>query len=143
MDKILNYIKVTKNLSTSGQPTKKQFRTIAKNGFDVVINLALYNSNNAIKEEDKIVSENGMIYYHIPISWEKPEIKRLKLFLSTLQMLLSENKKVYVHCVKNYRVSVFIYKYKKDILKRKGVRLIAPKEYKPNSTWRKLLKAKV
>jgi len=143
MDKILNYIKVTKNLATSGQPTKKQFRTIAKNQFEVVINLAMHNSSNVIKEEDKIVSENGMIYYHIPISWEKPEIERLKLFLSTLKMLLSENKKVYVHCAKNYRVSVFIYKYKKDILKRKGVKLIAPKEYKPTRVWRKLLTAKV
>lgn len=143
MDKILNYIKVTKNLATSGQPTKKQFQTIAKNYFDVVINIAPHNSSNAIKEEDKIVSENGMIYYHIPISWEKPELKRLKLFLSTLKMLLSENKKVFVHCAKNYRVSVFIYKYKKDILKRKGVKLIAPKEYTPNRVWRKILKAKV
>jgi len=143
MDKILNYIKITKHISTAGQPTKKQFQYIAKNGFDVIINLAMHNSDNAIKEEDKIVSQNGMVYFHIPVSWKKPELKRLKLFLATLKMLLSQDKKILVHCAKNYRASIFIYKYKKDILKRKGVKLIAPKEYKPNNVWRKILKAKV
>jgi protein tyrosine phosphatase (PTP) superfamily phosphohydrolase (DUF442 family) len=139
---ILNYIKVSNTISTSGQPTKEQFKTIAKEGFDVVINLAMHN-RGALKEEDKIVSKNNMIYYHIPITWEKPEIERLNLFLATLKMLQKQNKKVFIHCIKNYRVSVFIYIYKKHILKDKNSKLIAPKGYEPNEAWKKIMKVKI
>lgn len=140
---ILNYIKVDDTISTSGQPTKEQFKTIAKNGFEVVINLAPHNSKNALKNEDKIVSKNGMVYYHIPVSWETPEIERLQLFLSTLKSLQDQGKKVFIHCAKNYRVSVFVYIYKKVILKEKDIKLKAPIEYKPNKIWKKILKAKI
>ena len=143
MKKILNYIKVSDTISTSGQLSKKQFRQIAKEGFEVVINLGLNTHPEALKDEDKIVSKNGMIYFHIPISWEEPEIDRLKLFLILLETLQKENKKVFIHCIKNYRVSVFIYRYKKDILKQKNVKLVAPKEYKPNEVWKKVLKEKI
>jgi len=143
MKKILNYIKVSDTISTSGQPSKKQFKQIAKEGFEVVINLGLNTHPEALENEDKIVSKNGMIYFHIPISWEEPEIDRLKLFLILLETLQKENKKVFIHCIKNYRVSVFIYRYKKDILKQKNVKLVAPKEYKPNEVWKKVLKEKI
>ncbi len=143
MKKILNYIKVSDTISTSGQPSKKQFKQIAKEGFEVIINLGLNTHPEALKDEDKIVSKNGMIYFHIPISWEEPEIDRLKLFLILLETLQKENKKVFIHCIKNYRVSVFIYRYKKDILKQKNVKLVAPKEYKPNEVWKKVLKEKI
>lgn len=141
MKEINNYIKINHYISSSGQPTKKQFKKIAKKGFEVVINLATCDlTRGALKQEDKIVSECGMVYFHIPISWEKPEIGRMELFLETLKMLQKENKKIWIHCIKNYRVSVFLYRYKKDILKQKGVKLIAPKEYKPNKVWKRILK---
>jgi len=139
MKDILNFIQIDKKLATAGQPSKKQFKQIAKEGYEVVINLAMHNHKNALKEEDKIVSKNGMVYYHIPITWKKPECERLKLFLHTLQMLQKQNKKIFIHCIINYRVSVFIYRYKKDILKQKNVKLIAPKDYKPNKVWKKFL----
>ncbi len=143
MKKILNYIKVSDTISTSGQPSKKQFKKIAKEGFEVVINLATHlKCRGALEDEDKIVSKNSMIYFHIPISWEKPEIERLKFFLKLLESLEAQNKKVFIHCVKNYRVSIFIYKYKKDILKQKNVQLIAPKNYKPNLVWKRVLETK-
>jgi len=109
-----------------------------------VINLALHNSDNALQNEDKIVSKNKMIYIHIPISWTKPEIDRLKLFINILKTLEQENKKVFIHCVKNYRVSIFMYHYKKTILKDKNAKLILPNEFKvnkfkANKTWNKLI----
>lgn len=139
--KITNFIKINENISTAGQPTKKQFKKIAKEGFDVVINLAMHNKG-ALKKEDKIVSKNGMIYIHIPITWKNPELDRLLLFLKLLESLQKKDKKIFIHCIKNYRVSVFMYHYKKSILKQKDVKLIAPKKFKPNRIWRKILKEK-
>ena len=135
---IKNYIKINNNISTAGVPTKKQIKLIAKKGFDVIINLAMHNKG-ALPKEDKIVSKNKMLYIHIPITWKNPELKRLKLFLKILQTLQNDNKKVFIHCIMNYRASVFIYQYKKTILKQKNIKLIAPKEFKPNKKWKKII----
>ena len=142
MKSILNYIKISDTISTAGQPTKKQFKIIAKNNFDVVINLAMHNKG-ALKEEDKIVSKNEMMYIHIPITWKSPELNRLGLFLKILQTLQQNNKKVFIHCIMNYRASVFIYQYKKTILKQKKAKLIAPQEFKPKKIWKKLMQTKI
>ena len=138
MDSILNYIQIDDNISTAGQPTKKQFKIIAENNFDIVINLAMHNKG-ALKEEDKIVSKSGMLYIHIPITWKTPEIERLKIFLNLLKVLQQENKKVFIHCIMNYRASAFIYQYKRFILKQTNIELIAPKKFKPNKVWKKLM----
>lgn len=140
MKSILNYIKVDKYISTTGQPTKKQFKKIAKKDF-VVINLAILDHPKALKDEDKIVSKLGMTYIHIPISWEKPELDKLELFLHILSTLQKQKKKVFIHCIKNYRVSVFIHQYKKRVLKQKDVKFVAPKDFKPNKVWEEIIKA--
>jgi len=137
MKNILNYIKINKQISTAGQPTKEQFKIIAKEGFDVVINLAMHNKG-ALKKEDKIVSRNGMLYFHLPITWKNPELDRLELFIKLLETLEKENKKVFVHCIMNYRASVFIHIYKRDIWQEKG-ELIAPGGYMPNKVWKRIM----
>ncbi|WP_024955050.1 protein tyrosine phosphatase family protein [Sulfurospirillum arcachonense] len=139
MESILNYIKFNENISTAGQPNSKEFKKIAKKGFDVVINLALSESTNALKNEGKVVTKNKMSYIHIPISWKKPEKEKLQLFLKILKVLQKENKKVFIHCAKNYRVSVFMYHYKKQIVKEKEPKLLAPKDFRINKTWKKFL----
>jgi protein tyrosine phosphatase (PTP) superfamily phosphohydrolase (DUF442 family) len=75
-------------------------------------------NRGALKKEDKIVTKNGMLYYHFPVIWENPEIEKLKLFMSTLKILQDANKKIFIHCIKNYRASVFIYKYKPHCSKK-------------------------
>jgi len=142
MKHILNYIKVDKNISTSGLLSKKQIKQIAKKNFDVIINLS-EDDDRSLNNENKIVTKNGMVYIHIPISWANPQQDRMNLFLHILDAFIKQNKKVFIHCMKNYRVSVFIYRYKKDILKQKNVKFIAPKEYKPNKVWKKILKSKI
>jgi len=136
--KISNYIKVNNNISTSGLLSKKDIEKISKKGFDVIINLSV-DDDRSLAHEGKIVSKNGMVYIHIPISWAKPQKDRMHLFFHILDGFIKENKKVFVHCMKNYRVSVFMYLYKRDILKERNVKFIAPKGYKPTKVWRKLL----
>lgn len=135
---IKNYIKINRQISTAGQPTRAQFQQIADAGFDVVINLAMHNKG-ALKKEDKIVSKCGMLYIHIPITWKSPEVDRLQLFLKILDTLIKEKKRVFVHCILNYRASVFVYQYKKSVLKEEDVRLIAPKKFKPKPVWQEMI----
>jgi protein tyrosine phosphatase (PTP) superfamily phosphohydrolase (DUF442 family) len=140
MSDILNYIKINELISTSGQPTPEQFKQIAQEGFDVVINLALHNASNAIENEDIVVTDLNMAYFHIPVNFENPKASDLKLFVNTLQALGAN--KVWVHCALNYRVSAFMYVYHKYVLKTPfdDIDLSMFEQWGPDSKWQELIK---
>jgi protein tyrosine phosphatase (PTP) superfamily phosphohydrolase (DUF442 family) len=143
MNKILNFIKINELISTSGQPKIEEFEFIAKEGFEVIINLALNSSSNAIENEDKIVSSLNMSYIHIPVDFENPRISDLKLFLNILQALGAN--KVWIHCAKNYRVSAFMYVYHKYILHTpfEEIDLSIFEKWQPSLVWQELMKVQL
>lgn len=140
MENILNYIKINELISTSGQPKIEQFEQIKNEDFEVVINLALCSSSNAILNEDEIVTSLGMTYLHIPVDFLNPKISDLKLFLNAMQAF--GGNKVWVHCAKNYRVSAFMYVYHKYILKTpfEQIDLSIFNKWKPEQNWQELMK---
>ena len=143
MNKILNFIKINELISTSGQPKIEEFEFIAKEGFEVIINLALNSSSNAIENEDKIVSSLNMSYIHIPVDFENPKLSDLKLFLNILQALGAN--KVWIHCAKNYRVSAFMYVYHKYILHTpfEQIDLSIFDMWQPSLVWQELMKVQL
>ncbi len=143
MNKILNFIKINELISTSGQPKIEEFEFIAKEGFEVIINLALNTSSNAFENEDKIVSSLNMSYIHIPVDFENPRISDLKLFLNILQALGAN--KVWIHCAKNYRVSAFMYVYHKYILHTpfEEIDLSIFEKWQPSLVWQELMKVQL
>ena len=70
---IYNYYPLPNGLGSSGQPHPPQFADIRAAGFNVVVNLAMPTSDNALAEEGRLVSETGMTYVHIPVPWEAPD----------------------------------------------------------------------
>jgi len=140
MKNVLNYIKINELISTSGQPKIEEFDLIKNEGFEVVINLALCNASNAIENEDKIVTNLGMSYFHIPVDFENPKASDLKLFINVMQSLGAN--KVWVHCAKNYRVSAFMYVYHKYVLKTpfENIDLSIFNIWNPDKTWQELMK---
>lgn len=140
MNSIFNYIKVNENISTSGQPTIDEFEQIKNNNFEIVINLALCNSSNSLENEDKIVTNLGMNYFHLPVDFDKPNITTLKTFLSLMDTFY--DKKIFVHCAKNYRVTAFMYVYHKYFLKTpfEDIDLSLLEEWSPNKTWQDIIK---
>lgn len=143
MNKILNYIKINELIATSGQLKIAEFELIANEGFEVIINLALNNSSNAIENEDKIVTDLNMTYIHIPVNFENPNLSDLKLFLNILQSL--ETHKVWIHCSKNYRVSAFMYVYHKYVLHTpfEEINLSIFDIWQPSLVWQELMKVSV
>ncbi|WP_419769953.1 MAG: protein tyrosine phosphatase family protein [Candidatus Marinarcus sp.] len=143
MEQVLNYIKIDEKISTSGQPTQEEFERIASNGFAVVINLALSSAANAVENEDVIVKNLGMNYIHIPVDFENPTLSDLKIFMDIMVAL--NEKKVWVHCAKNYRVSAFMYVYHKYILRTpfEEINLSLFEEWSPNAKWQELMKAEL
>jgi len=140
MEEILNYIKINELISTSGQPSAEQFKQIAQNDFEVVINLALHDASNAIENEDKIVTDLKMAYFHIPVDFDNPKPSDVKLFLNTLQALGAN--KVWVHCALNYRVSAFMYIYHKYVLKTPfdDIDISLFQEWSPDTKWQEIIK---
>lgn len=109
MCKIDSFVQVTELIATSGQPTREQFAGIAELGHRVVINLAMSDSDRALPDEGSIVTSLGMSYIHIPVPFDKPTAAHLQQFIAVMRAL--EGSKVWVHCVRNWRVSVFMYRY--------------------------------
>jgi protein tyrosine phosphatase (PTP) superfamily phosphohydrolase (DUF442 family) len=136
---ITNYLQVSERIASSGQPEEEQFRDIAKSGYGVVINLAMPNSTNAIPEEGNIVSALKMAYLHIPVPFEAPEASHLRAFIGSMQVF--SDRKIWVHCVVNYRVSAFLYQYWRLALGAapEEARKVMLPSWEPNEVWRKFM----
>jgi protein tyrosine phosphatase (PTP) superfamily phosphohydrolase (DUF442 family) len=109
LEEIYNFIQISEALATSGQPTEAQMSDIAAAGFKVVVNLALPTSDNALKDEAATVRALGMDYHNIPVVWEAPRLSDFEQFIPLMDSLAGQ--KVFLHCVANYRVSMFMALY--------------------------------
>ena len=110
---ILNYHLASENLATSGQPTTDQFKQIADAGYEVVINLAMPEHQNSIDGEGAIIASLGMTYIHIPVPFDAPTDAQFNEFSNYVSAL--KNRKVWVHCIVNARVSAFTFRYFRDV----------------------------
>lgn len=107
--KLINQHVFSENIASSGQPTETQFKEISDAGYDVVINLAMHDSDDAIANEGNLVSAQGMMYIHLPVPFDAPTDDHFNTFAGTMNVLAE--KKVWVHCQVNARVSAFLYRY--------------------------------
>ncbi len=136
MSDIKNYVKVSDDIATSGQPGRGEFAQIAKEGYAAVVNLATGTSPDAIPDEGDVAAASGMTYYHIPVVWTAPEISDLDRFFSVMDDL--RDKKVWVHCVVNKRASAFVYLYRLINLGVPEEEAIRPMNvvWEPDGIWR-------
>ena len=132
---IINFVQLTENIASSGQPSREELTQIATLGYKTVINLALVTSDNAIVNEGDIVTELGLPYIHIPIQWQQPLLEQFRLFVAVMQQ--QNQRKVWVHCAFNMRVSVFLYLYSRLHLKvdESVARQKLNQVWEPNDIW--------
>ena len=109
LEQIVNFYRIDENIATSGQPTTEQFKAINAENFEVVFNLALSDSPNVIENENEIIKNLNMTYVHIPVDFKSPDLEDLKLFFKHREK--HHNKKIFIHCVMNWRVSAFMFLY--------------------------------
>jgi len=69
---IVHFHRINDLWSTAGQPTAAQFALIQAAGFQVVINLALATSDDAIPNEGNLVTALGLTYIHLPVNFQTP-----------------------------------------------------------------------
>ena len=55
-----------------------------------------------------------MTYIHIPVDFQNPTDQDFEQFCAVMEQLKDD--RVHVHCIANYRVSAFFYRYRRDVL---------------------------
>ncbi len=126
------FLRISDRLATSGQIQYDQIEDVEEAGFEVVVNLAPARKERN-GEEGFRVTEQGMTYIQIPVDWENPSQRDLKLFFDVMKA--NEDRNVFVHCFANMRVSGFVYLYRtlqlgesKDVAKEDLERIWDPGE---------------
>ena len=113
-DAIYHWRRLDERVTTSGQPTEPELADIAALGVRCVINLALHSHEKALPDEAGSVAALGMTYVHIPVDFQNPRESDFTSFVTAMQAVRAEP--VHVHCIANYRVSAFFYRYRRDVL---------------------------
>jgi len=109
LEEIKNFFAVSPTLATAGQPTETQLGEVAKEGFEVVVNLGLLDPRYCLEDEAGVARALGLEYFHIPVVFQSPAQDDLRQFFEVLTACGS--KRVFVHCAANYRVTCFVSLY--------------------------------
>lgn len=110
LEHIYHFLALDDRLLTGGMPTAAQLADAAQAGVQTVINLAMPDSERALRDEPSIVTSLGMEYVGIPVRWEAPTRADLDRFMDSMDA--RRERKLLVHCQANYRVSGFIALYR-------------------------------
>ena len=139
IEDIYNFLKISDAVATSGQPTETQFAAIKESGYQVVVNLALTSSPNALPNEKEIVESLGMQYVHIPVIWENPTLNDIARFFNIMEA--NADKPVFVHCAANMRVSAFVYLYRRihEPMSEEQIQRDLHQIWVPNENWQKFI----
>jgi protein tyrosine phosphatase (PTP) superfamily phosphohydrolase (DUF442 family) len=109
IEDIRNFVPVSEDLTTGGQPSEQQVRELTGAGIEVVVNLGLLDPRYCLPDEAGLVRSLGMAYHHIPVDFKQPRVEELRTFVDVMDAC--RGKKVFVHCAANYRVSSFVALY--------------------------------
>jgi protein tyrosine phosphatase (PTP) superfamily phosphohydrolase (DUF442 family) len=132
---IYNYLPISSTLATAGQPTKEQFAAIKEAGYEVVINLAADDPPYAVVDEAEIVHQQGMEYIHIPVDWKAPTTADLDAFIAAMER--NQERKRFVHCIANMRVSAFLFLYRviEEQIAADEAQELLHRIWQPNPVW--------
>ena len=97
-------------LSTAGQPTELEFKLVADEGFEVVINIRPESEMLDLFDERSIVEELGLTYFQIPVTLDTLNKEILSKYFELMEQ--EKEKKIFLHCRKNVRVPIILTLYK-------------------------------
>jgi uncharacterized protein (TIGR01244 family) len=110
-DHIACWQRLDARTTTSGRLTREDVPALAAIGVTHVINLALADSPGALPGEEALLAAAGIAYSHIPVPFGAPGEDHYAAFRLAYE---STSGPVHVHCIMNYRVSAFFYRYNRE-----------------------------
>ena len=135
-ESVFNYLALSDDVATSGQPTKAQFENIKAAGYETIINLLPHDHENSLPGQQALMDALGVTYIYIPVHFKNPRETDLETFCDAMEA--AKGKKVWVHCAANMRVSAFIYRYRVEKLgyEESAARRDMEKLWTPFGTWK-------
>ena len=101
---IRNFLQVTPDFCTAGQPRIEHFAALKSKGVKAVLNLRQPSEHRA-DEEKAAVEAAGMKYFNIPVVYAKPTDEQVDEFLKITDD--RANRPMLVHCTAAIRVGGF------------------------------------
>ena len=108
---IRGFLRLSPNITTSGRLQPGDPQRLAAIGTARVINLALENHPEALPNAAEEMAEAGLSYLHLPVPFAEPTEAHFKAFVTALEAAQTP---VHVHCIMNWRVSAFFYRYHRE-----------------------------
>ena len=142
VSEIYNYLQIDDTLATSGQPSVEELEAAARDGFEVVINLALHDDPRySLPDEAGTVRSLGMSYVHIPVQFAAPTEGDLVAFFAAMDT--HAGRKRLVHCAANKRVTAFVGLYRAIRLNCDVESAFEPMRqvWEPNADWEPFIAA--
>jgi protein tyrosine phosphatase (PTP) superfamily phosphohydrolase (DUF442 family) len=137
---IYHWVRLDARVTTSGQPNEEQLAGLAAAGVKHVINLALHTHEKALPDEAASVAALGMAYSHIPVDFSAPTEADFEAFVAAFDA--TKGDQVHVHCIANYRVTAFFYRYYRDVLSLGETKARAAMDaiWQPEGVWAAFIK---
>lgn len=111
---IYNWRRLDDRITTSSQPTRQQLADIRALGVRHIVNPGLHTHEKALPDEAASGARLGTTYTYIPVDFQNPTDQGFDQLCAVMEQLRSVP--VHVHCIANARVSVFFYRYRRDVL---------------------------
>lgn len=111
---IRNFQRLSQHWTTSGRLRAEDLDALTAIGVAHVINLALDSHPEALADEAVLLAAHGIGYDHIPVPFDSPGEAHYAAFVAALEG--AGGAPVHVHCIMNYRVSAFFYRYHLQVL---------------------------
>jgi protein tyrosine phosphatase (PTP) superfamily phosphohydrolase (DUF442 family) len=109
VETIKNFLPIDDRIGSAGQPAEAELRDVAEAGYQAVINLGLLDPRYCLSDEAASVRSLGLDYHHIPVRFDAPTVGDFRAFVKAMDGCA--DRRVFVHCAANYRVSSFLAVY--------------------------------
>ena len=101
---IRNFLQVTPEFCTGGQPRPEHYARLKGDGVKAVLNLRAPAEHRA-EEEKQAVEAAGLRYFNIPVSYQNPGDADVDKFLELTDN--PANRPMFIHCTAAIRVGAF------------------------------------
>jgi uncharacterized protein (TIGR01244 family) len=101
---IRNFLKVSPEFCTGGQPRPEHFAKLKAEGVKAVLNLRTPGEHRA-DEERAAVEQAGLKYFNVPVVYRSPEAAQVDEFLKLTDA--PDNRPMFIHCTAAIRVGAF------------------------------------
>jgi uncharacterized protein (TIGR01244 family) len=101
---IRNFLQVTPQFCTGGQPRMEHFAKLKADGVKAVLNLRQPSEHRA-DEERAAVEQAGLRYFNIPVVYQNPTDAQVDEFLEITDD--PANRPMFIHCTAAIRVGAF------------------------------------